>query len=246
MAVVSNLRRPIEPYLRLRAHLWLWLPLCCIRPRRRLNLHGTFAACRYQGENSLCYDAGNSVDRSGYACMMQTLVSSWRKVWSATPGTTDPLAPFGIASLADGTDEGFGVNMRAFRWAQTANYGHLPNKAMPRTFLADSFDLGDPWHTPNCATNGTFGGAPFDGQHCCVDKSHPLGPQCKGDHRGEWAMNETRYWAGLGTLHPRMKLPLGKRLAQGLHATQYNGSMPASQRPSPLRVPSQQQQQRRW
>jgi hypothetical protein len=28
---------------------------------------------------------------------------------------TDPLAPFGIASLADGTDEGFGINMRSFR-----------------------------------------------------------------------------------------------------------------------------------
>ena len=48
--------------------------------------------------------------------MMAKLVSSWRAVWSNTPGTTDPLAPFGIASLADGTDEGFGVNMRQFRW----------------------------------------------------------------------------------------------------------------------------------
>ena len=41
-------------------------------------------------------------------------------------------------------------------------------------------------------------------------------------------MNETRDWAGLGTLHPRMKRPVGRRLAQGLHATAYNGTMPVS------------------
>ena len=32
--------------------------------------------------------------------------------------------------------------------------------------------------------------------------------------------------ANLGTLHPRMKKPLGRRLAAGLHATAYNGSGP--------------------
>ena len=51
---------------------------------------------------------------------------------------------------------------------------------------------------------------------------------CRGDHRGQWALNDTRDWADLGTLHPRMKKPLGKRLAQGLFATAYNGSMPVS------------------
>ena len=40
------------------------------------------------------------------------------------------------------------------------------------------------------------------------------------------ALNDTRDWADLGTLHPRMKKPLGKRLAAGLHATAYNGSGP--------------------
>ena len=62
--------------------------------------------------------------------MMPTLISSWRKVWSAEPGTTDPLAPFGLVSLADGTDEGYGINMRQFRWAQTANYG--PSRTLQR------------------------------------------------------------------------------------------------------------------
>lgn len=161
--------------------------------------------------------------------MMATLVSSWRKVWSATPGTTDPLAPFGIVSLADGTDEGFGGNMRGFRWAQTAGYGALPNPAMPNSFLADTYDLGDPWHTPQCGTNGTFGGGHFAGQMCCVDKSMPLGPKCVGDHRGgNFVLNDTRDWANLGTLHPRVKKQVGQRLAQGLLATAYNGSMPVS------------------
>ena len=61
----------------------------------------------------------------------------------------------------------------------------------------------------------------------------PLGPRCAGDHRGEWALNATRDWAGLGTLHPRMKRPIGQRLAQGLHATAYGGSAPVSG-PGPL------------
>ena len=91
----------------------------------------------YQGENSLCYDGGSSQQSKGYGCMMPTLISSWRKVWSAEPGTTDPLAPFGLVSLADGTDEGYGINMRQFRWAQTANYGRVPNAAMPRCFIAE-------------------------------------------------------------------------------------------------------------
>ena len=41
--------------------------------------------------------------------------------------------------------------------------------------VADSFDLGDPWHTPQCGTNGSYGGAPFEGQMCCVDKAAALG-----------------------------------------------------------------------
>ena len=31
------------------------------------------------------------------------------------------------------------------RWAQTASYGVLPNAAMPNTFLAQAYDLNDPF-----------------------------------------------------------------------------------------------------
>jgi sialate O-acetylesterase len=48
----------------------------------------------YQGENSLCYDAGSYPEKTGYACMMAKLISSWRKIWSVEPGTTDPMAPY--------------------------------------------------------------------------------------------------------------------------------------------------------
>ena len=182
----------------------------------------------YQGENSLCYDAGNYAEGTGYGCMMPKLVESWREVWSVEPGTSSPTFPFGIVSLADATDEGFGRNMRGFRWAQTANFGSLPNPAMPNTFGADAYDLGDPWHTPLCGTDGTFAGAPFKGLRCCVDGA--VGPLCGGgaDGLAVWNLNNTRDWAGLGPLHPRVKKPVGDRLAAGLHAQLYNGTAIAS------------------
>ena len=85
---------------------------------------------------------------------------------SATPGTTDPMAPFGIATLApSGTEGGSDIGtMRwaqvrgttvercgphvaispallrsingTMRWAQTASYGQAPNAALPNVFVA--------------------------------------------------------------------------------------------------------------
>jgi sialate O-acetylesterase len=81
----------------------------------------------YQGENSVGFDGGSSKDHSGYACMMATLVESWRKVWSVVSDTTDNQFPIGLVTLADATDEGRPQLMRGFRWAQTANYGTAPN-----------------------------------------------------------------------------------------------------------------------
>eukprot|EP01043_Picozoa_sp_COSAG02_P038504 COSAG02_NODE_2976_length_7633_cov_2.195248_2_plen_50_part_00 len=37
-------------------------------------------------------------------------------------GTTDPLAPFGVVTLAAGGGEG-GTDMGGMRFSQTANYG---------------------------------------------------------------------------------------------------------------------------
>lgn len=45
-----------------------------------------------------------------------------------------------------------GPNMGAMRWAQTGNYGVLPNVVMPNTFLAQAYDLNDPWGDKTCVT----------------------------------------------------------------------------------------------
>ena len=99
-----------------------------------------------QGENN-CETAyvGNVLNGSGYGCELPAMVADWRSVWSATSGTTAPLAPFGIATLAAGGSEGHSGAMAAMRWSQTANYGHFDNPALPATFGAQLYDLGDPW-----------------------------------------------------------------------------------------------------
>ena len=50
----------------------------------------------------------------------------------------------GVVTLAAGGGEG-GSDMGGMRWSQTANYGVLPNPAMPNTFVAQAFDIGEPW-----------------------------------------------------------------------------------------------------
>ena len=36
------------------------------------------------------------------------------------------------------------------RWAQTGSYGTAPNPAMPNVFVAQGYDLGDPWSNDTC------------------------------------------------------------------------------------------------
>ena len=67
---------------------------------------------------------------------MQLLVSEWRRLFSATPGTTPPDFPFGIVSLASGTSEGNGGNMAVFRDAQIGQCAVLPCPSFPNTFVA--------------------------------------------------------------------------------------------------------------
>jgi hypothetical protein len=82
---------------------------------------------------------------------MVAMVDLWRKTWSKEPDTTDPLAPFGIVTLASGGSEG-GSDIGGMRWSQTGNFGTLPSPDMPKTFLAHAFDLGDPWQSNSCVT----------------------------------------------------------------------------------------------
>ena len=78
-------------------------------------------------------DPGSSLKQGGYGCMAWRMVDAWRKVWSRVPGTTSATAPFGLVTIAPGGSEGAGYHLSVFRWAQTANYGQLPNPLMPNT-----------------------------------------------------------------------------------------------------------------
>lgn len=136
---------------------------------------------------------GNSATKLGYGCAMPALVRAWREAWSATAGTTDPVAPFGLVSLSQGDSEGSPA-MGSFRWSQSANYGYVPNEALPGCFLAHAYDIGDPWLGTSCEQTA-------DPRYNC---SVPffMGP----------------------TLHPRLKAPVGRRLAAGAMAIIYNSS----------------------
>lgn len=166
----------------------------------------------YQGENNAGTDAGNSAHGTGYGCLIAAMLAQFRRVWSATPGTTDPMFPFGFVELADGTDEGWAGNFARLRWAQTANYGVVPNPAMGNTFMAHGYDAGDPWSGGDCADAG-----------CCVEPYVPLGPNCRGDHRGQWSTNDTAFF--MGCIHPRTKDLVARRLAQAAFATVYGGNV---------------------
>ena len=145
------------------------------------------------------------------------MIAEWRAMWSAAaPGATHPTAPFGFVTLADGTDEAWGLSMSGLRWAQTANYGVVPNPAMPRVFAALGHDAGDQWDADQCAT-------PLS---CCVPTWQPLGPKCLGDHRGEFSYWDTNWF--MGQVHPRPKAIIGRRLAQAGHAAIYGGASPPS------------------
>ena len=153
----------IEPFLNMTIKGWNWL----------------------QGENNLQFDPGNSRDGTGYACLFPAMIADWRASWSAQPNTTDALAPFVFATIADGSDESFGITMARLRLAQTASYGVVPNAAMPATAQALAHDKGDPWDADSCGDRG-----------CCVDPYIPLGPSCVGDHRGFWSVNATPWFQG--------------------------------------------------
>ena len=158
---------------------------------------------------------GNAQAHIGYACNQKALVDGWRKAFSATPNTTDPLAPFGIVTLASSGSEG-GPNMGAMRMAQTASYGILPNPDMPNTFLAQAYDLDDEWGPAAGPCTGTDwaccpfrcgGCAPYNKTACDAGtKGHP--EICTNACN---AALDTPF--RMGGIHPRSKFQVGDRLA---------------------------------
>eukprot|EP00039_Didymoeca_costata_P020049 m.339850 g.339850 ORF g.339850 m.339850 type:complete len:823 (+) comp19004_c0_seq1:14-2482(+) len=165
----------------------------------------------YQGENNMGGVKGNSLANVGYSCSMRELVKAWRKIWSETPNTTDPLAPFGIVTLASSGSEG-GPNMGAMRQAQTAGYGIVPNEALPNTFLAQAYDLDDPW--------GPSAGPCFKPWACCETHATYNKTTCLNGTKGHpeicdlacaTDVNTDIY---MGGIHPRSKKWVGDRLGK--------------------------------
>jgi len=139
---------------------------------------------------------------------MPVLVREWRALWSETPGTTDPNAPFGVVTLASSGSEG-GADLGSMRLAQTAGYGVLPNPAMPNTFLVQALDLDDPFINTTCSDIKC---CPYDfnaSHHKTCDGCDAYCNSTEGTH---WYM---------GPIHPRDKKPVGARLAQSAGVTVY-------------------------
>jgi len=169
----------------------------------------------YQGENNCHGFPGNSADNTGYGCDQVALVALWRQEWAANSGTAAD-APFGVTSLAAGGSEGAGQHMAAIRWAQTGNHGALPNPAMPSTFMAHAYDIGDPWGNDGCrncncsrvnpATNKTDPDCiPWD-DSAWNSAVKPIAPLVHN--------NSAPFF--MGAIHPRFKHEVGRRLATAL------------------------------
>ena len=164
----------------------------------------------YQGENSCGQIMGSPLTNSGYSCVVINMIKSWRRYWSATPGTTAPDAPFGQVTVHPYGCES-NPNAAVTRWAQLGNHGRAPNPDMPNVFSAQSFDLGDPW-----------GYAPADGG--CAHTPNPAFPaRCLPPSPARfdpalvfmypWILNSSIGCCPNDPLHSRLKSPIGHRLA---------------------------------
>eukprot|EP01060_Flectonema_neradi_P022565 TRINITY_DN30805_c0_g1_i1.p1 TRINITY_DN30805_c0_g1~~TRINITY_DN30805_c0_g1_i1.p1 ORF type:complete len:736 (+),score=147.42 TRINITY_DN30805_c0_g1_i1:123-2330(+) len=177
----------------------------------------------YQGENDVKGFAGNTKNHSGYGCEQVSLVNSWRKIWGES-SSTNATAPFGIVCLAPDSSEGGGKSLANFRWSQTGNYGVVPNPLLENAFMALAFDLADPW-THNTRTDS-------------VNCSHPnpatgkYNPKCIWDP-SSWdqqlqvmapSVRKNDAPVYMGSIHPRIKLPVGRRLATAAYNLYYGGS----------------------
>lgn len=186
------------------------------------------------GENNMYSTFGNSAQRTGYSCLMPVLVDEWRALWSKTPGTTSPTAPFGVVTLAASGSEG-GHNLGSIRLAQTGSFGVLPNAALPNTFLVQAHDLDDPFINTTCSDIKC---CPYDFNASHHRTCSGCDGYCNSTAGTQWFMgpihvrgwNVMAPWSRRATVspsapqplkQPRSKKPVGERLAQSAAVTVY-------------------------
>jgi sialate O-acetylesterase len=120
----GNLKNPNDPSV-------LWNGM--ITPLLNVSIAG---AVWYQGESN--------ANSNNYNCTFPTMVDDWRNKWNLySGGGTKSNFPFGFVQLstypATAPIDGFVT----IRWAQTANYGYVPNTREQNYFMAVAMDLGD-------------------------------------------------------------------------------------------------------
>ena len=100
---------------------------------------------------------GEADTKDGYAesywCGFPAMIEDWRQKWAENSDTSADF-PFGYVHLSSWDDTtsnrpcGDAVlpcqASAIVRWGQSANYGYVPNAAMPNTFMASAIDYGDP------------------------------------------------------------------------------------------------------
>mmetsp|Transcript_36456 Transcript_36456/g.72609 ORF Transcript_36456/g.72609 Transcript_36456/m.72609 type:complete len:203 (-) Transcript_36456:167-775(-) len=144
--------RYLQPLVRMSVKGWIW----------------------YQGEHNLASNgvSGNVLGGYGYACELVALIQKWRSLWAAVPNTTAADAPFGVVTLANNAHWHGGRDSGGFRHAQTAGFGVLPNELLPTAFLAQAYDVHDPWADERCKSYGCCESMPG---RLCGNKTKDLG-----------------------------------------------------------------------
>lgn len=107
-----------------------------IHPFLNMTIYG---AIWYQGE-------ANANAPYTYNCTFPAMIDDWRSKWFyGTDKLTAREFPFGFVQLSSfypKTNED-GAGFPVIRWAQTANYGYVPNLKEQNVFMAVAMDLGN-------------------------------------------------------------------------------------------------------
>ncbi|XP_052802059.1 sialate O-acetylesterase-like [Mya arenaria] len=108
-----------------------------------------YGAIWYQGE-------ANAGKAHLYACQFRAMIEDWRaKFHAKSHSQTSNQFPFGFVQLAPFRNGSSSLGFSEIRWAQTANYGYVPNPSLSAVFMAVAMDLPD-FESPHGAIHPRF------------------------------------------------------------------------------------------